>query len=108
MTPRDDSAAPAERRTEEGRTACQRCERAAPENAKRCPECGYRPRLEGAAVGVGMLGIGLGISILISWLLGLPVVVLGLGILCLSPFMTVTNSDVMPGSVTPTGERPGD
>lgn len=105
MTPGDDAAS-GEREAREEREVCQRCERTVPENAKRCPACGYRPRLEGAAVGVGILGVGLAISVLLSWLVGMPIVVLGFGILCLSPFMTVTNSDVMPGDAAPTGERP--
>lgn len=108
MTLRDDAGTGEERETGEKTGVCQRCRRTVPEDAKRCPECSYRPRLEGAAVGAAMLGVGLAISIIISWLIGAPIVVLGLGILCLSPFMTVTNSELMPANVAPTGKRPDD
>lgn len=108
MAPRDDAGEREEKGTGGEAGECQRCGRPTPGDAKRCPECDYRPRLEGAAVGVVILGVGLAISVLVSWFIGAPVVVLGLGMLCLSPFMTVTNSDVMPGSAAPTGRRPDD
>lgn len=108
MAPRDDTGEREENGAGGKAGECQRWGRPAPGDAKRCPACDYRSRLEGAAVGVVILGAGLAISVLVSRLIGIPVVVLGLGMLSLSPFMTVTNSDVMPGSAAPTGRRPDD
>ena len=107
MAPRDDTGEREENGAGEEAGECQRGGRPASGDAKRCPACDYRPRLEGAAVGVVILGAGLAISVLVSRLIGIPVV-LGLGMLRLSPFVTVTNSDVMPGSAAPTGRRPDD